>query len=125
MRSNTCSACKPIEQSNGAQQTPVRDSTCWACQGPSHGPYTFRTRKEKCPAWGTTCARCSERNHYPSACSRCSECNGWGHKSSRSRKCTHYKGDEVQYSGAICGTFSHGDISIATVETRKGRTIPL
>ena len=83
------------EQTNAAQQTPVRSSTCWACLGHSHGPNTIRTRKEKCPAWETTCVRCSSKGHYSSACSRCPRCHSWGHKSSRSRKCTHNKRGKV------------------------------
>ena len=101
MRSSTCSACQPIEQSNEAQQTPARSPTCWACQGPSHGPNTIRTRKAKCPAWDAKCIRCSATGHYSSACSRCPQCNNWGHKSSRSKKCTHYEGDEDQTGGAM------------------------
>ena len=30
------------------------NSTCWACQGKSHGPNTIRTRQDKCPAWQST-----------------------------------------------------------------------
>ena len=128
------------EQTNAAQQTPGRNSTCWACQGKSHGPNTINTRKEKCPAWGANCDKCSGKGHYSSACSRCLQCHNWGHKSNKSKKCTHNKKDKDQTGGAmydtsslsstfigqqLSGVFSHNDISIATVGTRKGRVIPL
>merc|ERR1711867_92326 len=77
------------EQTNAAQQTPIKSPTCWACQGSSHGPNNNRLRKAKCPAWGSQCVKCSGYNHYSSACSRCPECHNWGHRSSQSNKCTH------------------------------------
>merc|ERR1712215_300567 len=67
------------EQTSAAQQTPVKGYTCWACQGNSH---TNRQRKDKCPAWGSQCTKCSGRNHYTSCCPRCSECQTWGHRDS-------------------------------------------
>merc|ERR1711867_297190 len=48
------------EQTNAAQQTPIKSPTCWACQGSSHGPNTPNVRKENCPAWETTCVKCSD-----------------------------------------------------------------
>ena len=38
------------DQTNSVLLSPQRESTCWACQGKSHGPNTIRTRRDKCPA---------------------------------------------------------------------------
>ena len=126
------------EQTNSVLQSPVRDSTCWACQGKSHGPNTIKTRQEKCPAWQSTCDKCKGKGHYSTACSRCSQCASWGHKSSKSRKCSQKKKETEQEASAIhstlCatfigqqleGVFSVNDISLATVGNKKGRVIPL
>ena len=129
------------EQANTVHQSPSRGSTgstCWACQGKSHGPNTIRTRQEKCPAWQSTCDKCKGKGHYSAACSRCSQCNCWGHKSNKSKKCTQGKKDPGQEVSAmhadLCatfigqqleGVFSLNDMSLATTGNRKGRVIPL
>ena len=43
------------ESTSAVRQSPTTPasggtSTCWACQQPSHGPNTFKTRQDKCPA---------------------------------------------------------------------------
>lgn len=52
-----------FESTSAVRQTSANSSnspvTCWACQQPSHGPNTIRTRQEKCPAWKATCDKCN------------------------------------------------------------------
>ena len=91
------------ESTGAVRQTPTtpprgnQPTTCWACQQPSHGPNTFKTRQEKCPAWKVTCDRCSTKGHFTQACSECANCIAWGHKSKRSKKCAKSKeeSDEI------------------------------
>ena len=126
------------EQANSVQQSPGKSSTCWACQGKSHGPNTIRTRQDKCPAWLSTCDKCKGKGHYSTACSKCSHCGSWGHKSNKSKKCSQSKKEpehEVNAMHAtLCttfigsqleGVFSLNDMSLATVGNKKGRVIPL
>ena len=125
------------EQTNSVKHTPTRSPNCWACQGSSHGPNTINTRKEKCPAWQSTCRKCDGKGHYSSACSQCSQCNSWGHKSSKSRKCSHNKGTEQELkimNTTLCATFigqqlqdlsKPSDLTLAAIGNKRGRTIPL
>ena len=76
------------DQTNSVLHSPSRNSTCWACQGKYYEPNTIKTRRDKCPAWQSTCDKCKGKGHYSTAYSRCSQCGSWGHKSSRSRRCT-------------------------------------
>ena len=63
---------------------------CWACGKTRHGPRNDRnTRSKLCPAWTSTCARCSVKGHYTSSCSKCTNCGAWGHRDKASRFCPH------------------------------------
>ena len=62
--------------------------TCWACGGKSHSQRNDRAaRANQCPAWTSTCQKCSVKGHYTSCCGKCSSCNQWGHRDSNSRFC--------------------------------------
>ena len=61
---------------------------CWACGGPSHGQKNDRaTRAQKCPAWTSTCSKCTIRGHFSKMCNKCNDCGAWGHKDNTSRFC--------------------------------------
>ena len=121
--------------------TPVRSgaaTTCWACQQPSHGPNTFKTRQDKCSAWSVTCDKCSTKGHITKACTKCVDCNAWGHKSKKSKKCPKTVKNESAETAILThnlslsfigsqleGVFTTQDISLATIGNKKGRAVPL
>ena len=79
------SASIAVKHSSTASHT----GKCWACGGQSHGPRNDRnTRAKRCPAWSSTCAKCSVKGHYPSVCTKCTSCRKWGHRDSSSKFCS-------------------------------------
>ena len=61
---------------------------CWACGGHSHGIKNDRgTREKQCPAWGSTCNKCTIKGHFTKYCTKCTHCGMWGHRDDKSRFC--------------------------------------
>ena len=59
-------------------------SSCWACLGKSHDQQnSFRSRKDKCPAWDHECDKCSKKGHYSKACRQCTSSSKWGTRMKR------------------------------------------
>ena len=78
---------------------------CWACGGPSHGPTNDKnTRAKHCPAWQSTCPKCSVRGHYSVSCRKCTDCHGWGHNDSSSKFCTKRKTPRNKQQATTCQT---------------------
>ena len=133
-----------FESANAVRQVPASPtsggatSPCWACLRPSHGPNTFKTRQDKCPAWKVTCDKCSTKGHLTKACTKCVDCSVWGHKSKRSRKCSKSVNNGNDETATLTqnlslafigrqleGVFTSQDISLAAIGNKKGRVVPL
>ena len=86
---------------------------CWACGEEKHGPKNDRnTRSRKCPAWSSTCSKCSVRGHLSSYCSKCQDCDNWGHRDKGSRFCsknTTSSKDQKRKTDSSFKTEDHSD----------------
>ena len=76
--------------SHSSKTKPNRNNPkCWACGEERHGPKNDRnTRSKNCPAWSSTCSKCSVRGHLSTYCSKCQDCDNWGHRDKGSRFCS-------------------------------------
>ena len=90
----------------------------------------------ECPARNVVCDKCRVKGHYTRTCIKCKDCQQWGHGSDKSKHCK--QGDKTETVGISMDDNSKGfvmselahithkaDICLATVGSKKGRTIPL
>ena len=109
---------------------------CRGCDGPDHGGRSQRLTE--CPARDVTCERCMIRGHYTKKCIKCKDCQQWGHGSKKSKHCKADKEEKVTggvntrvdtegfvMASLVSSISNKAEMRLATVGSRKGRTIPL
>ena len=138
----------------GAVVTPRRGARpCRGCDGPDHGGRS--QRMSECPARNVVCDKCRVKGHYTRTCIKCKDCQQWGNGSDKSKHCKQgnkneavlmetvkrlavKQGDKTETGGINMNDNSNGfvmselahithkaDLCLATVGSKKGRTIPL
>ena len=129
------SPAQPVTATVTPGSTPKRGARpCRGCDGPDHGGRS--QRMSDCPARNVTCDKCSVKGHYSRNCIKCKDCQQWGHGSKKSRHCKQVEQNETvavsvtsNSKGFVMSELAHithqADIHLATVGSRKGRTVPL
>ena len=109
----------------------------------------------ECPARNITCEKCKVKGLYTRTCIKCKDCQQWGNGSDKSKHCKQgnkneavlmetvkrlavKQGDKTETGGINMNDNSNGfvmselahithkaDLCLATVGSKKGRTIPL
>ena len=134
-RGTVCGETPPNTAAVTAGAAPKRGSSpCRGCGGPNHG--SRAKRLSECPAKDVTCDRCSVKGHFTKNCIKCRDCQQWGHNSKNSKYCQQGKKSETGSinvhkgdNGFVISNLSHitrqADLRLATVGSKKGRTVPL